>query len=212
MRTTLLEEKDEAVLVRFAVTDTGIGMTPEERTQLFQAFSQADSSTTRKYGGTGLGLAISKRLVELMGGEIGVESEPGQGSTFWFTVRLGRPTTSRLAVPSAADLRGKRVLVVDDNETSRQIVHYQVLSWGMLNGMATDARSALAALRDAQHGGTPYDVAIVDMAMPGMDGLELARAIRADPALASIKLVMLARVAEGKVLIVACREKPIDLL
>src|SRR5207237_10709346 len=172
-----------AVLMRCAVTDTGIGMTPEERTQLFQPFSQADSSTTRKYGGTGLGLAISKRLVELMGGEIGVESESGQGSTFWFTVRLGRSTTASLTDPAAADLRGKRVLVVDDNETSRQIAHYHVLSWGMRNGMAVDGPSALAALRDAQHSGTPYDVAILDMAMPGMNGLELAQAIKADPAL-----------------------------
>jgi signal transduction histidine kinase/DNA-binding response OmpR family regulator len=198
VRATVLEVKDQAVVVRFAVTDTGIGMTPEERTHLFQPFSQADSSTTRKYGGTGLGLAISKRLVELMGGEIGVESAPGQGSTFWFTVPLGRSTTASLTDPAAADLRGKRVLVVDDNETSRQIVHYQVLSWGMLNGMAADARSALAALRDAQHGGTSYDVAILDMDMPGMDGLELARAIKADPALASIKLVMLVSTTPGE--------------
>src|SRR2546423_5723098 len=133
-----------------------------------------------------------------MGGEIGVESAPGQGSTFWFTVRLGRSTTSRLTAPTAADLRGKRVLVVDDNETSRQIVHYQVLSWGMRNGMAADARSALAVLGEAQQCGTPYDVAILDMAMPGMDGLELARAIRADPALASLKLVMLASISPGE--------------
>jgi PAS domain S-box-containing protein len=194
VRASLLEEQDQAVVVRFAVTDTGIGITPEDRTQLFQPFSQADSSTTRKYGGTGLGLAISKRLVELMGGQIGVESESGQGSTFWFSVPLGRSTTTCQADPAAADLHGKRVLVVDDNETSRQIVHYQLLSWGMLNGMAADAQSALAALRDAQQGGTPYDVAILDMAMPGMDGLELARAIKADPALAPIKLVMLASI------------------
>jgi signal transduction histidine kinase/DNA-binding response OmpR family regulator len=198
VRATVLEENDQAVVVRFAVTDTGIGMTPEQQTQVFHPFSQADSSTTRKYGGTGLGLAISKRLVELMGGEIGVESAPSQGSTFWFTARLGRPTTAPLAAPSAADLRGKRVLIVDDNATHCQIVHHQVLSRGMLDGTVTDARSALAALRDAQHAGTPYDVAILDLAMPGMDGLELARAIRADPALASIKLVMLASTRPGE--------------
>jgi two-component system sensor histidine kinase/response regulator len=198
VRANLLEETDEAVLLRCVVTDTGIGMTPEQQTHLFHPFSQADSSTTRKYGGTGLGLAICKRLVELMGGEIGVESAPGQGSTFWFTVWLGRSTTASLTDPAAADLCDKRVLVVDDNATSRQIVHDQVLSWGMRNGMAADGRSALAALRDAQHSGTPYDVAILDMAMPGMDGLELARAIKADPALAATKLVMLTSIGPGE--------------
>jgi signal transduction histidine kinase/DNA-binding response OmpR family regulator len=198
VRAHLLEETDETVLLRCAVMDTGIGMTPEQQTQLFQPFRQADSSTTRKYGGTGLGLAICKRLVELMGGEIGIESAPGQGSTFWFTARLGSSTTAPLADPAAADLRGKRVLVVDDNATSRQIVHYQVLSWGMRNGMAVDGQSALAELRDAQHGGTPYDVAILDMAMPGMDGLELAQAIKADPALAAIKVVMLTSISPGE--------------
>jgi CheY-like chemotaxis protein len=198
VRADLLEEQDDALLLRCAVRDTGIGMTPEQQTQLFQPFSQADSSTTRKYGGTGLGLAICKRLVELMGGEVGIESAPGQGSTFWFTAWLGKSTTAPLADPAAADLRGKRVLVVDDNATSRQIVHYHVRSWGMLNGIAPDGPSALAALRDAHHGGTPYDVAILDLAMPGMDGLELARAIKADPALAAIKLVMLASVGLGE--------------
>jgi CheY-like chemotaxis protein len=198
VRATLVEQTDEVALVRFAVTDTGIGLRPEEQTQLFQPFSQADSSTTRKYGGTGLGLAICKRLVELMGGQIGVQSVPGQGSTFWFTTRLGRSTTIPLAAPAPADLRGKRVLVVDDHATTCQIVHDQVLSWGMLNGRATDAPGALAALREAQHGGAPYDIAILDLDVPGMDGMELARAIRADPALAAIKLVLLASTRPGE--------------
>jgi PAS domain S-box-containing protein len=198
VRTDLLEEQDQAVVVRFAVTDTGIGLTPEQLTQLFQPFSQADSSTTRRYGGTGLGLAICKRLVELMGGQIGVESTPGKGSTFWFTVRLGRSTTASLMDPAAGDLHGKRVLIVDDNATNRQIVQHQVVSWGMLHGLAADAQSALAALQDAQEGGTPYDVAILDLDMPGMDRLELARTIKADPALAAIKLVMLASISPGE--------------
>jgi PAS domain S-box-containing protein len=198
VRAELLEEQDDALLLRCAVRDTGIGLTPEQQTQLFHPFSQADSSTTRKYGGTGLGLAICKRLVELMSGEIGVESAPGQGSTFWFTVWLGKSTTAPLADSAAADLHGKRVLVVDDNATSRQIVHYQVLSWGMRNGMAVDGPSALAALRDAQHSGTPYAVAILDMAMPAMNGLELAQAIKADPTLASTKLVLLTSVGLGE--------------
>jgi len=130
LRVSLDEAKGDTRVVRFEVKDTGIGMTQEQRSRLFESFSQADATTTRRYGGTGLGLVISKRLVELTGGEIGVESEPGQGSTFWFTVRLkkqpeGAPqrTTSR-----RADLRDLRVLVVDDNETNRKIVHEQVIS------------------------------------------------------------------------------------
>jgi CheY-like chemotaxis protein len=182
---------------RFAVTDTGIGMTPEVLTQLFQPFSQMDSSTTRRYGGTGLGLAISRRLVDLMGGQSGVESVPGKGSTFWFTTRLGtrQAAGDRRQATVAADLQGQRVLVVNDNETNRQIVHYQVTSWGMLNGMAATAQSALTARREAQQRGASYDVALVDLDMPGMDGLELAQAIKADAALASVKVVLLASIS-----------------
>src|SRR5205085_11569597 len=142
--------------------------------------------------------AICKRLVELMGGQIGVESAPGRGSAFWFTVRLGTATASHPVDPPAADLHGKRVLVVDDNATNRQIVHYQVTSWGMLNGLAAEAQRALTTLHEAQRRGLPYDVAILDMDMPGMDGLELAQAIRSDPALAAIKLVMLASINPGE--------------
>ncbi len=187
-----LAEVDGAAVVRFEVKDTGIGMTQEQRLRLFQSFSQADASTTRRYGGTGLGLAISKQLVELMGGEIGVESEPREGSTFFFEVPFEKqPEGGKAAAPRRADLRGLRVLVVDDNETNRQIVHEQVLSWGMKNGQAKDGSEALQRLRSFAQAGEPYDLAIVDMQMPKMDGMELASRIKADPSIASTQLILL---------------------
>jgi two-component system, sensor histidine kinase and response regulator len=129
LRVRLIEESSDTAMVRFEVKDTGIGMTQEQRSRLFQSFSQADASTTRRFGGTGLGLAISKRLVELMGGEIGVESELGEGSTFWFTLRLEKlPEGVQNALSRRVDLRNLRVLVVDDNETNRKILHEQVIS------------------------------------------------------------------------------------
>ncbi len=192
LRVGLLEESDEAAVVRFEVKDTGIGMTQEQRLRLFQSFSQADASTTRRYGGTGLGLAISKQLVELMGGEIGVESEPGQGSTFFFEVPFEkRPESVRTAPSRRADLRGLRVLVVDDNETNRKIVHEQVLSWGMKNGQAEDGHGALEILRGAAGDGDPYDLAIVDLNMPKMDGMELASRVKADPSISATQLILL---------------------
>ncbi len=197
LRLSLAEEKndaegDETAVVRFEVRDTGIGMTEEQRERLFRSFSQADASTTRKYGGTGLGLAISKQLVELMGGEIGVESQPGEGSTFWFTVCLEKQPEGVRAAPSRrADLRDLRVLVVDDNETNRKIVHEQVVSWGIKNGMAEDGHGALEMLRRSAEGGDPYDLAILDLDMPEMDGMELASTIKADPALAPTQLILL---------------------
>ncbi|MGI8910065.1 MAG: response regulator [Rubrobacteraceae bacterium] len=185
-------ETNGAAMVRFEVTDTGIGMTHEQRSRLFQPFSQADASTTRRYGGTGLGLAISRQLVELMDGEIGVESAPGAGSTFWFRAPLARqPEGGRIAPMPRMNLRGLRVLVVDDNETNRKIVHHQVISWGMRNGMAGDGPGALRKLREAAERGDPYDLTILDMQMPGMDGMELAQRIKADPALAHTRLVMM---------------------
>ncbi len=193
LRAALVEETDDAAMVRFEVKDTGIGMTEEQRERLFQPFTQADATTTRRYGGTGLGLAISKQLAELMGGQIGVKSEPGAGSTFWFTARLEKqPEGVRADAPAGrADLRGLRVLVVDDNETNRKILHRQVVSWGMKNGMAEDSQSALGLLREAAEKGEPYDVAIVDLDMPGIDGMELAHRIKADPSIAPTRLVLL---------------------
>ena len=193
LRVALAEETDDGVRIRCEVTDTGIGMTPEEQQRLFQSFSQADSSTTRKYGGTGLGLAISRQLVGLMDGEIGVESAPGQGSMFWFTARLRKQAAGASAIPVAvqADLRSMRLLIVDDNATNRKILYRQATSWGMLADCAEDGPDALAMLRAAAGHGRPHDLAILDMHMPGMDGLELARTITADPALRSIRLVLL---------------------
>ncbi|MBI3799424.1 MAG: response regulator [Deltaproteobacteria bacterium] len=182
---------DSSVL-HFAVRDTGIGISPVHQERLFQSFSQVDASMTRKYGGTGLGLAICKRLVELMGGEIGVESTPGRGSTFWFTVPFAQPLVSvPRSLPLWTDLRGLRVVVVDDNATNRRLLHLYLNSWGMESEEVEGGPQALAVLRRAVQEGRPYDVALLDYQMPEMDGLELAQCIKAEPALAAIKLVLL---------------------
>lgn len=180
--------------LRFAVKDTGIGIAPEQQTRLFKPFSQADLSTTRKYGGTGLGLAISRRLVELMGGHITLTSRVGEGSTFEFSVpfELGSAEALQQSLV-AANLQGKRVLIVDDNATNRTVLYHQVVAWGMLPHSASNAREALAKLRAAV-ANQPFDVVLLDMEMPEMDGLALARAIRAEPALRAIKLILLTSV------------------
>ncbi len=180
--------------LRFAVRDTGIGITPEQQARLFKPFSQADLSTTRKYGGTGLGLAISKRLVELMGGQISVTSRSGEGSTFEFMVpcALGSPDALPQSL-AAANLQGVRVLIVDDNATNRTVLHHQVIAWGMLPQSASNGKEALEKLRAAA-ATTPFEVVLLDMEMPEMDGVTLARALRADPALQSLKLVLLTSV------------------
>jgi PAS domain S-box-containing protein len=192
---TLAEETADDALLHIAVTDTGIGIPRDVQARLFQAFSQADSSTTRKYGGTGLGLAISKRLVELMGGTIGVESTPEKGSTFWFTVRLGK----RLAPPDrgGADLtalQDVRVLCVDDHPTTRVVLESQLSAWGMRVDGVADGPSALDCLRTAHRSADPYAVTILDAHLPDMDGRAVARAIKADPALAAVRLILLTSV------------------
>ncbi len=207
----------EPDLLRFEVSDTGIGIAPAVRERIFESFSQADSSTTRRYGGTGLGLAISQQLAAMMGGRIGVDSEPGRGSTFWFTARL--PEQSSLAAPRASprtDLRGLRILIVDDNATNRAILTQQVTGWGMLSEQVDSGPSALHLLRAAAEQRVPYDLVILDFQMPGMDGLEVARAIRADPALAAARVVLLTSVgfsdqaaAAHQVGVDACLTKPV---
>jgi CheY-like chemotaxis protein/HPt (histidine-containing phosphotransfer) domain-containing protein len=171
-------------------------MSEEQRWRLFEAFSQADASATRRYGGTGLGLAISRQLVEMMGGEIGVESEPGEGSAFWFTVRLEKEPEgeAREASIPRTRLDDLRVLAVDDSETNRRILHKQLTSWGIRNGAAENGPDALEMLRDAARSGEPYDMVLMDVRMPGMDGLELAREIKDDPEISSTGILLLSSV------------------
>ena len=190
----LVEETSERVTVRFEVQDTGIGMTPQEQERLFKAFSQANSATTRRYGGTGLGLVISKRLVELMRGRIEVESEQGRGSTFWFTAEFekGEEDARQVAVSGRRTrIRGLRAFIVDDNATNRKILHQQLASWGMHVGSAEGGLPALEELRSAVERGEPYHVAVLDLQMPGMNGLELAERIKTDPTLTSTRLLLL---------------------
>lgn len=191
VRATKHSENATHTAIRFTVTDTGIGIPATAQQNLFQPFMQADGSTTREYGGTGLGLAISKQLVELMGGEIGVESVPGGGSTFWFTVSLEKQAADAPKVQVKESLAGMRVLVVDDNATNRKILMHQTAAWGMVPAQAEDARRALEMLRAAVQAGEAFDLAILDLMMPEMDGFELAREINSDATIASIPLVLL---------------------
>ncbi|MBF0193917.1 MAG: response regulator [Magnetococcales bacterium] len=171
--THLKEKSDESALFHFSVIDTGIGMTPEQQGKLFQSFSQADSSTSRKYGGTGLGLTISKRLSEMMGGEIWVESEAGVGSTFQFTARLGIQADPKpRMIVNKEELSGLRVLVVDDNSTAREILSNMAVSFGMEVDVVKDGSSALIGINDANNKKIPYDIVLLDWQMPGMDGVE----------------------------------------
>ncbi|MEI6206206.1 MAG: response regulator [Desulfuromonadales bacterium] len=186
-------ETDDIAVIRFEIRDTGIGIPLSRQDAIFNPFTQADGSTTRKYGGTGLGLAICRQLTELMGGEIGLESEEGKGSTFWFTARFEKRTstvseTSKSA--ALADISGTRALIVDDNATNRMLMITLLNNWSCHYETAADGETGFALLREAAEQGNPFHIALLDHEMPGMDGLELGRLIKADPLLASTPMIM----------------------
>lgn len=192
IRVTVEEETDDEALLRFSVHDTGIGIPREKFAILFDKFSQVDASTTRQYGGTGLGLAISKQLSTLMGGEIGVNSEKGKGSEFWFTARLKKSCTGEnLRAPLLSSMQGVHVLIVDDNATNREVLRIQVASWGMIPSEAADGPTALQMLYQAIDTDRVYRLALIDMQMPDMDGEELGRTIRSDRRLDATGLVLM---------------------
>jgi CheY-like chemotaxis protein len=187
----------ESATLRFTITDTGIGITAEQQSQLFTAFTQADSSTTRRYGGTGLGLSISRQLAALMGGRIGVESAAGEGSTFWFTAALARIPGPDAGEPATA-LRGMRILIVDDSAANRLLVVTLLTQWGVRCAQAADAGEGLALLLAGASAGAPFDAAILDMEMPDKDGVSLAAEIRSEPLLRTTPLLLMTSLGQER--------------
>jgi PAS domain S-box-containing protein len=190
---------DGFVVIRFAVQDTGIGIPKDRQEAIFSPFTQADGSTTRKYGGTGLGLAISKQLTELMGGRIGIESEEDKGSTFWFTARFEKQINvekQHLAAQHNVNLSEARILVVDDNATNRDLMAVLLSSWGCRYETIDAAETALMLLREAAQQNNPFRIVLLDQQMPGMDGSELGRRIKADPLLESTLMIMVTSIGQ----------------
>jgi CheY-like chemotaxis protein len=196
--------------MRISVKDTGIGIPPEKVGLLFEKFMQVDSSTTRKYGGTGLGLAISKQLVELMEGTVQVESRLREGSTFSFVLPLPLDAQPAPAPAPIVDLAGLRVLIVDDNEVNRRVVHEQISSWGMRNGSFASGPEALQAILSAQASDDPYHVMIADYQMPELDGATLAAMIKANPATKDTVIVILTSVGHRSDLLKESKGANID--
>jgi two-component system, sensor histidine kinase and response regulator len=191
LRVSLINRENDKARFRFEVADTGIGIAAEHQANLFQSFSQADTSTTRRYGGTGLGLAICRELVNLMGGMIGVNSVPGKGSTFWFEIPLTLEGDRRKEHAQPSGLHGLRALIVDDNKTNRDILTTQLSAWGLRPAAVDSAHAALSVLADAAGAGDPFRLGILDLHMPHKDGLMLAREIQADMSLSGLAVIML---------------------
>ncbi|MBF0397070.1 MAG: response regulator [Desulfobacterales bacterium] len=185
------KETDTDAYILFKVKDTGIGISIEAQKKLFQSFSQVDASVTRKYGGTGLGLAISKRLAEMMGGDIGIESSEGKGSTFWFTANFKKQPECKKIEVTPGDMKGKKILSVDDNPINLDILNGYLKSFNCRSKSVLSGKEALMALREAHMNGDPFDAAILDYMMPYMDGANLGIAIKEDPNLKNVKLIML---------------------
>ncbi|MBA2956431.1 response regulator [Nocardioides sp. MAH-18] len=194
VRATAVPRADGGAQLQVTVTDTGVGVADVEVDHLFEAFTQADASTTRRYGGTGLGLAISREIVEALGGEIGLRANPGGGSVFWFTAELDAPTGPGVDPDDEYGrswLSGRHVLVVDDNANNRLILSEQLARWRIRASTTGDADTAEAAVSAARTGGDPFEAVVLDLSMPGRDGLDLARSLHADPANADLRLIML---------------------
>ena len=183
-------------LLEFEIRDTGIGIDPASQQKIFDPFHQADGSDTRQYGGTGLGLAICNQIISMMGGQLGVESVPGLGSKFWFTLKFEAGRNPVPSAPPMADFTGSRALVLDDNATNRRIVQAQLANLQLRSVAAASGPEALEHLRAGAVEGSPFDVALVDMQMPGMDGLAFAHAVRADPTFAAIPIIILSSLGD----------------
>lgn len=191
-----IENTETVVKLRFEVSDTGIGISEKDKKRLFQSFSQVDSSATRKFGGTGLGLAISKRIVEGVGGQIGVESEKGKGSTFWFEVPFKKGKRSKANQAAHPDsFRGLRMLLIDDNKATQEILCHQLTNWGINPFAVESGYSGLESMEKALEEQKPYDLVLLDMVMPRLNGLDVARRIRENPAFADTKVILLSSLA-----------------
>ncbi|WP_447969452.1 response regulator [Nitrospira sp. M1] len=196
VQVSAIKNQGQSVSVRFTITDTGIGISKEAQRHLFQSFKQADSSTTRKYGGTGLGLAICKKIITLMGGDIGVTSTEGQGSEFWFTIPLQRQPTNEQHPQARTNLYGVHACLVESHETVRFLIHHYVQSWNMLCTVAENGAEALERLRTAAAQNNPCELIIVDQQLTDMSGADFAQHVQHDPALAQSRLIMLSSLGQ----------------